>query len=593
LSMVLPGTIHFRVPSMTLANSSKQVSLRALAGAAVLLSSVAARAQDSGPIDPARLSRIVKVLASDELMGRAPGGPGEKPALEYLIRQFQEVGLEPAGENGGWTQKVPLVSFQMGDNITLKLTAGGKTSSLRQGQEVMINTQRPLTRVKFDKIPLVFVGHGVSAPERGWDDFKGVDLRGKIAVFLINDPDFEAREGEPVRGKFGGQAATYYARWTYKYEEAARRGALGALIVHETAGAAYGWSTVKAGNGQTFDIVRAQPDKEKVLMQGWLERDTAASLFARSGLEFEKLKVEARKATFQPVLLKGATLSADYRLTHTRIDSHNVLGRIPGAQRPAESIMYAAHWDAYGVGPADASGDKIRHGAADDAIGVAGLVEIARAFQQGPRPARSILFAAWTAEESNLLGSEYYGAHPLQPIDTMVANLTMDVLQTAGPARDVVLVGHGQNELEDALAKAAAKQGRTITPDAKPERGLFYRADHFSLAKRGVPVLLLMGLGGGPDLMNGGREAGDRWVAEFTARCYHQPCDAWSESWDLRGAAQDVQLLHELGRELASSDRWPQWKPGSEFKDVRDRSAAARQKTAPPKAPEGPSVPGR
>jgi Zn-dependent M28 family amino/carboxypeptidase len=574
-------------------NSSKHVLVSALAITAGLLSSGVVQAQDAGPIEPARLSQLVKVLASDELMGRAPGGPGEKPTLEYLIRQFHEVGLEPAGENGGWTQKVPLVRFQMGDNVTLKLTAGGKATSLRQGQEVMINTQRPLTRVKFDKIPLVFVGHGVSASERGWDDFKGVDLRGKIAVFLINDPDFEAREGEPVRGKFGGQAATYYARWTYKYEEAARRGALGALLVHETPGAGYGWSTVKAGNGLSFDIVRPQPDKDKVLMQGWLARDTAAALFASAGLELEKLKEEARKATFQPVVLKGASLSADYRLTHTRVDSHNVLGRIPGAQRPAESIMYAAHWDAYGVGPADASGDKIRRGAADDAIGVAGLIEIARAFQQGPRPARSILFAAWTAEEQNLLGSEYYGSHPLQPIETMVANLTLDVLQTAGPARDVVLVGSGQNELEDALAKAAAKQGRTLTPDAKPERGLFYRADHFSLAKRGVPVLLLMGLGGGHDLVNGGREAGDRWVAEYTARCYHQPCDAWSESWDLLGAAQDVQLLYELGRELASSELWPQWKPGSEFKAVRDRSAAARQKAAPPKAPEGPSVPGR
>jgi len=558
-------------------NASRHVPLHALAVAAVLLASGAVQAQDSGPIEPARLSQIVKVLASDELMGRAPGGPGEEKTLEYLIRQFKEVGLEPAGENGGWTQKVPLVRFQLGDNVTLRLTSGGKAVSLRQGQEVMINTQRPVKRVKIDKAPLVFVGYGISAAERGWDDFKGADVRGKIAVFLINDPDFEAQEGEAVRGKFGGQAATYYARWTYKFEEAARRGALGALIVHETPGAGYGWSTVTANNGQSFDIVRAEPDKEKVLMQGWIQREAAAELFARSGLELEKLKAEARKASFKPVLLKGASLSADYGLTHTRTDSHNVIGRLPGAQRPGESIMYGGHWDSYGLGPADASGSKVRHGAVDDAIGLAGLIEIARAFQQGPRPARSLLFAAWTAEEPGLLGSEYYGKHPLQPTETMVANLTMDILQTAGPSRDVVLVGHGQNELEDVLAKAAARQGRTVTPDAKPERGLFYRADHFSLAKRGVPVLLLMGLGGGHDLVNGGREAGDRWVADYTARCYHQPCDAWSASWDLRGAAQDVQLLYEIGRELASSDRWPEWKQGSEFKEVRGRSAAARK----------------
>lgn len=239
--------------------------------------------------------------------------------------------------------------------------------------------------------------------------------------------------------------------------------------------------------------------------------------------------------------------------------------------------MYGAHWDAYGIGPADASGDTVRHGAVDDAIGLAGMIEIARAFQREPRPARTILFAAWTAEERGLLGSEYYAAHPLQPLDTLAANLTMDVLQTAGPARDVVLVGHGQNELEDDLARAAARQGRTVTPDAKPERGLFYRADHFSLARRGVPVLLLMGLGGGHDLVEGGREAGDSWVADYTARCYHQPCDAWSADWNLRGTAQDVHLLYDIGRELATSNRWPQWKPGSEFKSIRDRSASSRK----------------
>jgi Zn-dependent M28 family amino/carboxypeptidase len=543
-----------------------------------LLRPEVSQAQDSGPIDPARVSRIIQTLASDEFAGRAPGGPGEARTVEYLISQFKAVGLEPGGENGGWTQKVPLVHFQVRNgDARLRLRAGGKTTPLRQGQEVIVNTLRPVTRVKLDKVPLVFVGYGVSAAERGWDDFKGVDLRGKIAVFLINDPDFEAQEGEPVLGKFGGRAATYYARWTYKFEEAARQGALGALIIHETPGAGYGWSTLQSGTGESFDIVRANPTKEKVLMQGWLHRDAATELFARSGLALDTLKLEARKASFKPVELKGASFSADYALKHTRVDSHNVLGRLPGKERPDESIMYGAHWDAYGIGPADASGDRIRRGAVDDAIGVAGLIEIARAFQAGPRLARSLLFAAWTAEEPGLLGSEYYGAHPLQPLETMVANLTMDVLQTAGPSRDVVLVGHGQNELEDALAQAAAKQGRTVTPDARPERGLFYRADHFSLAKRGVPVLLLMGLGGGQDLVNGGREAGERWVADYTARCYHKPCDAWRADWDLRGAVQDMQLLHELGRDLAGSDRWPDWKPGSEFKAIRDRSAAARK----------------
>jgi Zn-dependent M28 family amino/carboxypeptidase len=529
------------------------------------------------PIDAERVSRIIQTLASDAFAGRAPGGPGERLTVDYITREFKAAGLQPAGEKGGWTQKVPLVHFQVNNaQARLSLVAGGQTTPLRQGEDAIVNTLRPVKRVRIDKAPLVFVGYGVSAPERGWDDFKGVSLRGKIAVFLINDPDFEASEGESVQGQFGGRAATYYARWTYKFEEAARQGALGALIVHETPGAGYGWSVLQSGAGETFDIVRADPARDKVLVQGWLQREVAAGLFARAGLDLEAMKRAARQADFKPVELEGARFTADYSLTHTRSDSLNVLGRLPGSKHPEESILYGAHWDAYGLGPADASGDRIRRGAVDDAIGVAGLVEIARALHAGPPPERSVVFAAWTGEEAGLLGSEYYGAHPLQPLTTMVANLTMDVLQTAGPARDVVLVGHGQNDLEDALARAAAKQGRTVTPDAKPERGLFYRADHFSLARRGVPVLLLMGMGGGHDLVDGGREAGDRWVADYTARCYHQPCDAWRADWDLRGAVQDMRLLHEMGRELAGSRQWPAWKPSSEFKRLRDETAAAR-----------------
>ncbi|MBM7119154.1 M28 family peptidase [Archangium primigenium] len=534
------------------------------------------------PIDAERVSRIIQTLASDAFAGRAPGGPGEARTVAYLIEQFKAVGLQPGGEKGGWTQKVPLVHFQV-DNARarLSLTTGDQTLALRVGEDVTVATARPVKQVRIDQAPLVFVGHGVSAPERGWDDFKGVSLRGKIAVFLINDPDFEAQQGEPVRGRFGGRAATYYARWTYKFEEAARRGALGALIIHESEGAGYGWSVLQSGMGDTFDIRRAHPERDKVLLQGWLQREVAAGLLARSGLDLDTLKRQARQADFTPVELPGARFSARYALTHTRVESHNVIGRLPGARFPNESLLYGAHWDAYGLGPPDASGDRVRRGAVDDAIGVAGLIEIARGFQAGPPPERSLLFAAWTAEEPGLLGSEYYGAHPLQALDTLVANFTLDVLQTAGPARDVVLVGHGQNDLEDLLTEAAAKQGRTVTPDAKPERGLFYRADHFSLARRGVPVLLLMGLGGGHDLVAGGREAGDRWVADYTARCYHQPCDAWRADWDLRGAVQDMRLLLDMGRTLAGSRRWPEWKSGSEFKPARDASAAARKATPP------------
>jgi Zn-dependent M28 family amino/carboxypeptidase len=545
---------------------------------ALSLLATTAFAQDSGPIDPARLSAIVKTMASDEFEGRSPGTPGEAKTTEYLAAQFKALGLEPAGDHGRYTQDVPLVRFQVQDGGKFGLTLDGQARPLERNVDLSASTLRPVDRVAIDQAPMVFVGYGVTAPERGWDDFKGVDLKGKIAVILINDPDFEALPGEPVAGKFGGLAATYYARWTYKYEEAARRGALGALIVHETPGAGYGWSTVVASNGEAFDIVRADPAKEKLLLQGWLTGEVSKELFKSAGLDFETLKTQARRADFKPVELKGAAFSADYGVQHARIVSRNVLGKITGASRPKESVMFAAHWDAYGIGDPDAQGRTVRPGALDDAIGVAGTMEIARAFKAGPPPARTLVFAAWTAEERGLLGSEFYGVHPTVPLETMAANLTMDVLQPNGPARDVVLIGAGQNSLEEMLAQAAKAQDRTVTPDAHPERALFYRADHFSMARRGVPVLLLMGLGGGADLVEGGRAAGDKWVSDYTANCYHKTCDAWSADWDLRGAAQDVELLYEMGKELANPGVWPNWKADSEFKPIRDESAGLRAK---------------
>lgn len=547
----------------------------ALALAALL--AAPALAEAPGIISPDRLADHVKVLAADEFAGRAPGGPGEPLTIKYLVDQFSALGLEPAGDNGGWTQEVALNRFVVPGDAGLSLTINGATRPLVQTRDIMAASQRPVDRVTIDKAPLVFVGYGVSAPERGWDDFKGVDLKGKIAVFLINDPDFEATAVDPVAGKFGGKAATYYARWSYKYEEAVRRGAIGALIVHETAGAAYPWTTVVASNGESFDVVREHPERAKLLLQGWLQRDVAVDLFRKAGLDFEAEKLRARTAAFRPVALSGASFSADYPLKVDRLVSQNVLAKIPGTTHPDESIMFSAHWDAFGIGPADASGDTVRHGAADDAIGVAGVIELARAFAKGPKPARTLVFALWTAEERGLLGSEYYAEHPGFPLAKMVANFTLDVLQTAGPSRDVVLVGAGQNSLEALLAKGAALQGRVVTPDAHPERALFYRADHFSVAKRGVPVLLLMGIGGGPDLVVGGREAGDRWVTDYTTRCYHQPCDNWSPAWDLRGAAADVDLILFAGGELMNSRQWPDWNDGSEFKALRAKTAGERR----------------
>jgi Zn-dependent M28 family amino/carboxypeptidase len=536
-----------------------------------------AAAQQAGPISAARLSLVTQALSSDAFEGRAPGTPGEQRTVDYLVQQFAALGLKPGGEDGGWTQRVDLVRTQMPADAAMSVTVRGERIPLVQDRDVAALTLRPVDHVVIADAPLVFVGYGVNAPERKWDDFKGADLRGKIAVFLINDPDFEAQPGDDARGRFDGRAATYYARWTYKYEEAVRQGALGALIVHETPGAGYGWNTAIAPNGEGYDIDRPDPAREKLLLQAWLARDTAVALFRKAGLDFEALKIQARSAKFRPVPLDATTLSADYPLQHAVVESRNVIAVLPGKRYPKETVMLGAHWDAYGIGEPDASGDRIRHGAADDALGVAGILEVARVLAEGPRPERTVAFAAWTAEERGLLGSEYYASHPLRPLATTVANLTIDVLQTSGPARDVVLVGAGQNQLDDYLASAAARQGRIITPDAKPERGLAFRADHFPLARRGVPALLLMGIGGGADLVDGGREAGDRWVADYTARCYHQACDAWSAGWDLRGAAQDVQLLYDVARRLANSRDWPQWNQGSEFRAVREETAAQRR----------------
>ena len=528
-------------------------------------------------ISAQRLSDITRELASEAYAGRGPGGPGEQKTVDFIVAQFKALGLTPAGDDGGWTQAVPLWRYQTQPGGTFTLTAAGQSKALHEQTDLRIETQRPVERVVIEAAPLVFVGYGVTAPERGWDDFKGVDLKGKIALVLINDPDFEATPQDAVSGKFGGKAATFYARWVYKYEEAVRRGALGVLIVHETAGAAYGWNTVVASNGESFDVVRPDPARDKLLLQGWIQRDLTVQLFKDVGLDFEAEKARAKTAAFRPVALKGATFSADYRNSFTALKSQNVLARITGTKRPQESLLYAAHWDAYGVDPADPTGKVIRPGAVDDAVGVAGVIETARAFKAGPPPERTVVFAAWTAEERGLLGSEYYAQRHEGDLARMVANYTYDVLQTGGPARDVVLVGSGQNELEAHLAKVAARHGRTITPDPRPERALFYRADHFSVAKRGVPTVLFMGMSGGADLVNGGRAAGDRWVEDYTARCYHQTCDVWAPEQDYRGAAQDVTLAFEAGRELANSRLWPDWNATSEFKPVRAKSAAARR----------------
>ena len=540
------------------------------------LSASAALAADTAvTIDPERLSQTVKILASDEFEGRGPATPGETKTIEWLTKSFRDLGLEPAGERGSWTQAVPLVRTQIGSPATMSIAIQGKDRPLTQSKDIYVSTVRNVDRVSIKVAPLVFVGYGVTAPERQWDDYKQVDLHGKIAVYLVNDPDFYAKPGEPVAGRFGDRRMTYYGRWTYKYEEAARRGALGALIVHDTDGAGYGWSTVTAPAGENYDIVRDKRD-ERVLLQGWLASAAANELFKSAGLDLAALSVQARRADFKPVELASVRFNADLPVTAKLAESRNFLARIRGSKRPDETIMFAAHWDAYGIGPPDAQGHAIRPGANDDALGLAGVLELARVFKAGPQPERTLVFAAWTAEERGLLGSQVYAAKPLYPLEKTVANLTLDILQTAGLAKDVLLVGAGQSELEDDLARAAAAQGRVVTPESLPERGLFYRADHFPLARQGVPVLLLMGISGATDLREGGREAGNRWLESYM-RCYHQTCDAWSASLDFRGAAQDVELFQTMGKSLANSTRWPQWRTGSEFFATRAKSNSQRR----------------
>ena len=550
--------------------------MKSIAAALAALLTTAATPPVAAPhVDMARMSDITRTLASDEFQGRAPGTPGEDTSIPDLIAQFKAAGLEPAGENGGWTQEVPMIRTQLGAPATVAVTQAGATTALRYPDDIYMSTVRATDAVKIANAPMVFVGYGVSAPERGWDDFKGVDLRGKVAVMLVNDPDFEAAAGEPVAGKFSGKTMTFYGRWVYKYEEAARRGAIAALVVHDTEGAGYPWTVVKSPAGEGYNVVLPAGAQQPVLLQGWIQQSVAASLLKSAGTDLETAKRAARTAAFRPIDLK-ATLTVEAPVKLTRLTSHNVLGKLTGSKYPDETVSYGGHWDAYGIGPADAQGRTIKPGAADDALGLAAMIENARLFAAGPRPQRTIVFAAWTAEERGLLGSEYYAQHPLFPMDKMVANLTFDTLQWNGPVKDAVVVGQGQSEMEDYLASAAKAQGRTVTPENHPERGLFYRADHFSFAKRGVPVLLDMALAGAYDMADGGRAAGEKWLSSFTATCYHQTCDAWSPSWNLRGAAQEADMFYAIGNRLANSRDWPQWRPTSEFAKVRAQSSGAR-----------------
>ncbi len=556
--------------------------LHRFASVFVVLAATALAAQQppalpATPIDAARLTAHVKEISSDAYEGRGPGTRSEQKVVDYLSKQLMAAGVQPGGDADGrggrkWTQAVTLVQSEASGAMTASIAVGGATISLKQGEQIAIrSTQLPATRVTLKAAPIVFLGYGVSAPERRWDDFKGLDVRNKILVVLINDPDFEADLGR----RFDGKAMTYYGRWTYKFEEAARHGAAGVLIVHETAPASYGWATVKNSNtAAIMDIVRDKPTDVHPQLEAWIQRDVAVDLFKRAGLNFDAEKKKAQSQSFKPVPLGNATLSVDYAVKQTKLTSSNVIGLLKGTGHPDEVVMYSAHWDHLGIGAPDAKGDKIYNGARDNGTGVASVLELARVFGKAPRTDRSVAFMFVTAEEQGLLGSEYYARHPVYPLENTVGVYNIDMLGVNGPARDIGVEGEGKVSMQDDLAAAAQKQGRRFSPDPRLEAGHFYRSDHFPFAKVGVPSISLKS---GEDLYAGGNAVGTKAEEEFTDKKYHQPGDEWSAAWDMRGIAIDVGLLYDLGRDMATSRRWPEWKADSEFKALRDKTKAARR----------------
>ncbi len=543
--------------------------------AAVLLAACAPAAPDP-TIDAGKLKAHIEVLASDDYEGRGVNTPGEVKTVDYITTQFKAAGLEPGGDKlpdgtRAWTQDVTLASFRIEGPRAISAATPKGAQPLIPGKDISVRASASgLDQVDLKNVPIVFAGYGVTAPEKAWDDFAGVDVKGKVILVLVNDPDFETGSGD-----FGGKAMTYYGRWTYKYEEAARRGAAGVLVIHETAPAAYPWGVIGGSDTETlFDIVRDNPAKDHAALEGWIQRDAAVSLFAAAGLDFDTLKKAAQQKGFMATPLNGVTLSANYKVVGEKIVTKNVVGLLPGTKRPDETVIYTSHWDHLGKGAADKDGDDIYNGAVDNADGIAVLIELGRAFAAAPRTERSMVFLAVTAEESGLLGSAYYASKPLYPLEKTVGILNMDALMPSGAAKDFSLAGDAPLTLQDDLIAVAKARGRAFTPDPTPEAGHFYRSDHFSFAKVGVPAI---SFGSGQDLTDGGRAAGDAFEKAYVADRYHQPSDELTADWKFEGIVEDAVLLYALGRQLADSGAWPQWKEGSEFKATRDQTAAARK----------------
>ena len=531
-----------------------------------------------GPRHPARtppppaistqtLRTVTQTLSSDAFEGRAPTTTGEDKTIAYLIERFRAAGLQP-GNRGKWTQDVPMVEITATNVQPFTFTGGRSTVTMQYRTEIVAGTYRVSPSIALTNSPVVFVGYGITAPEQNWDDYAGVDVRGKTVVILVNDPDWQTMSRQ---GPFEGRAMTWYGRWPYKFENAAKHGAAAAIIVHQTEPAAYPWAVVQSSwTGPQYELDEEGGHADQSQVVGWMQLAKAQELFASAGQDFTALSAAAKVRGFRAVPL-GVSMSGGFGNAIRRQTSHNVIGVLSGRTVPNDYVLYTAHWDHLGrCDPVD--GDGICNGALDNASGVAALVALAEAHAKAGPAARSLLFMSVTAEESGLLGSRYYAEHPVYPLGRTVGGVNMDGLNVLGRARDFVLTGAGKSQIEDLARPFVAAQGRRISPETHPERGGYYRSDHFSFAKLGVPMLAG---GSGQDLVVGGSAAGSRAAEDYVAHRYHKPADQYDPSWNWAGAVEDLRIYYGLGRQLADTPGlWPNWYPTAEFRAVRDRSRA-------------------
>ena len=516
----------------------------------------------------AMLHQHIAVLASDEFEGRAPATPGEEKTINYLRSEFEALGIGP-GNGDSYFQSVTVTEVTTASNAVLTFSGSNYDVELEYATEMIVGSQQQIPTTSIVDSELVFVGYGVVAPERDWNDYAGIDVVGKTVVILVNDPGYATQDPDV----FNGNAMTYYGRWTYKYEEAARQGAAGALIVHETGPAGYGWEVVSGSwSGPQIGLQADNLNSDKNDIEGWLTLNSAEALFAGAGLNYQQLKATAAQPGFTAVPLGDVTASVAIQNSVRTSLSQNVIAMIPGTERPTETIIYTAHWDHLGVN-AEILGDNIYNGAADNATGTAALLAMAKMHADaGPAP-RSIVFLAVTAEESGLLGSRWYTEHPVFPLATTVANINIDVLNTYGPMHDIVVVGNGSSELEAYLEEAATAQGRYIVEEPNPERGYYYRSDHFNFAKAGVPALYAES---GEDSVEFGKKWGAEQAQDYNENRYHAPSDEYDPNWNLEGAAQDILLYFDVASKLSRESSFPNWLEGNEFKGIRDATSSSR-----------------